>query len=286
MPLITAEQISTLAVELLARTLVLPQSVARVPRQDYSGSGGTVIVRVPQRRTALEQMSPGDPITPAGIDETPVQIVVRHLYDAAPVTDEDLTLAIISFGVQVLQPLVASVAEAAEDILGGAINGVAPSFGWTDLTDPAKTEADILLARQTLTENDVPLGGRFLAVAPDVASVLLSLDKFSKVNESGSPGALRDAILGRIFGLWAVETNALEAGTAVGYHRSAFVFASLAPATPAGAASSATSVAQGIALRAVRDFDVSHLTEIAAVSCFAGASLVDADRAVRIASES
>jgi hypothetical protein len=284
--ILDTEKISALAVELLARTLVLPATVSRVPGEDYRGTGGTTVVRVPQRRTALEQENPGDSITLTAIDEVPVTVDLKHLYDAARLSDEDLTLGIENFGRQVLQPMIAAVAEGGEDVLANVMDGVTPSFDFTDLTDPEATEGDVLLARETLTSADVPAGGRFLAVAPDVATTMLRLDKFSKVNESGSPSALRDATLGTIYGMTVVESSALEASSAVAYHRSGFAFATLAPSIPRGAGSAAVANAQGVALRVVYDYSIQILSDAIAVSTFGGAATVDTDRIVRIGSAS
>lgn len=64
MALLTSAPISALAVELLRRQLVLVATVAKIPGEEYSGpSGGTVTIRVPQPRTANEQVTPGDLIT-------------------------------------------------------------------------------------------------------------------------------------------------------------------------------------------------------------------------------
>jgi hypothetical protein len=278
------ERISSLAVELLARSLVLPATVSRVPGSDYRGTGGTITLRVPQRRTALQQVNPGDTITIGSIDETPVTFDLTHWYDAVRVSDEDLTLSIESFGQQVLRPMIAAIAEAGEDRLAAAMNAVAASltieFGATP--DPSADEDTILAMREELTSNDVPAGGRFLAVAPDIASRLLKIEKFSRADASGAPTALREATLGRLFGMTAVESNALDAGSALAYQRSGFAFATLAPALPQGAASASASIAQGIALRVVYDYAVTLLSDAVAVSTFGAGSLVDADRVVRV----
>jgi hypothetical protein len=278
------ERISSLAVELLARSIVLPGTVSRVPGTDYRGTGGTITLRVPQRRTALEQANPGDAITIGAIDETPVTFDLSHWYDAVRVSDEDLTLSIEDFGRQVLQPMIAAIAEAGEDRLAAAMNAASASatieFGLSP--DPSADENVILAMREELTANDVPAGGRFLAVAPDIASRLLKIEKFSRVDASGAPTALREATLGRLYGLTVVESNALDAGSALAYHRSGFAFATLAPALPQGAASASASIAQGIALRVVYDYSVSILSDAVAVSTFGAGSLVDADRVVRV----
>ena len=168
MSLLTSERISALAVALLARQLVLPATVLRVPGAEYAGpSGGTVTLRVPKPRTANTQATPGADITTSGIDESPVSVTVSHLYDAAIVTDEDLSLNLEDFGSQVLRPQTQAVAEAAENLLAAKMNGLTAdaSIEWAATADPAADKATVLAIREALTEAKVS-GERFVAVAP------------------------------------------------------------------------------------------------------------------------
>src|SRR5690349_12288066 len=123
MAFVTSEQVSSVAVELLARSLVLPMTTTRVPAGDFTGpAGGTAILRVPAQRTARVQATPGATITYDDIDETEVPVKMAHLYDATKVTDEDLTLAITDFAGQVTAPQVQAVARGAEDQIASVMN--------------------------------------------------------------------------------------------------------------------------------------------------------------------
>jgi hypothetical protein len=278
MSFLTAERISALVVELLARSIVLPGTVNRVPGTDYTGSGGSTKVRIPQPRSAREQLLPGDPITYAAIDELSIDVVLSHWYDAVLISDEALTLEIVEFGKQVLTPMISAVVEAGEDQLAGAMNALAADASFALAESEADTKDVLLAARETLTKNKNPAGGRFLAVSPEIATRLLSVPEFVKVDESGSVSALRDATIGRIYGMTVFESNALTAGTALSYHRMGFAFATLAPAIPRGAGFAAAEMKDGIAIRTVMDFDPGVLSDVLAISTFGGASLVDALR--------
>jgi hypothetical protein len=83
-----------------------------------------------------------------------------------------------------------------------------------------------------------------------------------------------------------VESNALADDSALAYHRSGFVFATLAPAVPLRAPHAAISIEKGIALGTIAAFNVTDLADAAAISTFAGASSIDeANRVVRIATD-
>lgn len=291
MALLEAQGIAGLASALLTRTLTLVQTVARIPGNDFSGpNGSTITLRVRQPVLAREQVTPGATITFDDMLETSVNVTLAHLYRATHVTDEDLSHTLEDFGAQVLQPLVAGVATGAEDELAQAMNGLTadPAIEFPLIPDPAADEAVILAARQQLSEADVPAGQRWMALSPDIATRLLTIDKFVRVDQSGSPSALRDAMLGQLYGFGFVESNALTAGTAVAYHQSGFVFGNRTPVPPSSV-DSATSTESGVGLRVIRAFDTSVLSEAVAVSTFAGAAAVSEDddgteivRAIRI----
>ena len=278
MSLLTSAPISALAVELLRRQLVLAGSVLRIPAGEYAGpSGGTVTISVPVPRAAREQSAPSSTITFDAVDEVSVNVSVAHLYNGALVSDEDLSLSLQNFGRQILLPAVAAVAQGAEDRLATAMNALVVDPSVTKFaTSPTAddTRAVVLAARERLTSNETPAGGRWLAVAPNIATRLLSVPDFVRVDESGAQSALRDAIIGRIFGLTVVESNAITAGSAIAYHQSAFALASLAPTAPGGGADSTTANEGGLAVRHVLAFDVTRLATASVVSTFIGAARV------------
>jgi hypothetical protein len=282
-----AGRLAGLTVELLRRQIVLPATVQRVAEADFRGTGGSVRLRVPQRRTAREQTTPGDQITTTAVAESAVTFQLRHIYDATTLTDETSTLEIRDFARQVLAPLSSSVAERAEEELAEAMNGLTadPDIRFPATPDIAADEGVVIAAREKLTTNLLPPGDRYLAVHPSIASRLLRSPRFTAVDASGSDSALRNGRLGRLFGLDIIETAALDPGTAVAYHASAFAFAFVSPADAPGAASAQAQV-DGVALRIVQDFDVSRLAEVVAVSTFCGASVVEASRAVRVTTAS
>lgn len=290
--MLTSKPISELAVELLHRSLVLVGTVARVPGEEYAGpSGGTVTIRVPQPRTAQEQVTPGQTITFNDIDEKPVDVTLRHFYDATRVTDEDLSLSLQNFGRQVLRPQVLAVAERAEDTLAAEMNGLDADseIEWPLDPEPVADEDVVLAVRERMGDNGVPAGDRYVAVSTDIARRLLAIDKFTRADARGSATALQKAILGELYGLTFVESAAIDKGSAVFYHASGFGFGNRPPVPPGGGADSTTAQEEGVSLRHILMFDPNRLSLASVVSVFAGASVVPEDgatisRALRIGS--
>lgn len=278
MAFVTSEQVSSVAVELLARSLVLPMTTLRVPASDFRGpSGGTAILRVPNPRTARVQATPGAAITYDDIEETEVPVTMAHLYDATKVTDEDMTLAITDFATQVTSPQVESVARAAEARIATVMNALPTEIQVTGVSD---VDDDILEARATLGEADVPMENRWLAVSPDFATLLLSQDNLTPFDAPLDSDAVARAVIGNYRGFRVVETPALTGTRAIAYHRSAFAFGTAAPAAPRGASDSSVATVGDVSMRHLFLFDPDTLSDRSVVSVFAGASLVDADRVV------
>lgn len=290
MSLLTSAPISALAVELLRRQLVLVNTVSRVPAGEYSGpSGGTVTLAVPTPRTAREQRTRGAQITYDPADETPVNITLRHFYDGALISDEQLSLDIRNFGRQVLAPQVESVARAAEDQLADAMNGLDPDpdILWSGRPDPTADRATVLAIRERLTVNGCPPGNRWVSCAPDITTRLLAVPGFTEADRRGSTNALEAAEVGQLYGLRFIESAALDEGSAVAYHQSGFGFGTAVPANPGGA-DSTTATEGGVSLRHILAFDPGHLSTASVVSVFVGAGVVPEDdrgtirRAVRV----
>lgn len=279
MALVTAKQVSEVAIPLLRRALVLPMTVARVAGTEFSGDNGdTVVVRVPQPGDARKQSTRGDDITFDDINETAVDLKVFHLYHAKLISDEERTLDIINFASQITAIQVAAVAEGAEDELAGEFDAVTADETGVDGDDAAVVKAAILEARQSLSDGNVPASDRYMAVGTSVASKILSIPDFVRVDSTGDDDALRNAVIGRLFGFTFVESNAIDTNSAVAYHRTGFVMANRAPLAPTGAADAATVSDSGLAMRQVFQYQPDKLSDASVLSTFAGAKLVDANR--------
>lgn len=276
MAVLTAQGIANVAVPLLTRNLVLARTVTMVPQSGFTGPNGeTITVRVRQPRSARTQSTPSATITYDDATEVGVDVTLAHKYDAHLLDDEEQTYDLENFASQITEPQVASVATAAEDVLATAMNGVpASSIEFAATATDADTRTQILAARELLTTNDVPAGDRFLAVSPTIATRILEVDEFTKVNEAGSSSALRDAIIGRLFGFTVVESNGLTTDTAVAYHRSGFVMANKKPIDPKGANSSAAVTMDGFSLRQIFQYVPDKLSDASVISTFIGASAV------------
>ena len=280
MAVLTAQGVSEVAIELLTRSLVLPNTVTRIPGGDFAGANGdTITVRVPQPGSARTQAVPGATITYDDVTEVAVDVTLSHLYNAKRITDEELSFSLEDFARQVTRVQVDAVATGAEDELADVMNALPADASFALAASDADTIAKLMAARQALGANNAPPGDRFLAVSADIAGRILTMDGMIRADASGSTSALREASIGRLFGFTVVESNALDAGTAIAYHRSGFAFANRTPLAPRGASESATATVGGVGLRHIFQYQPDILSDASVVSTFAGAAAVWEDGA-------
>lgn len=276
---LTAERIAAAALGLLQREILLPGLVTSVPQADFRGSkDDTITLRVPAVLTARDYTMRYDRTNPIVIDDltelaVPVQLT-SHPYSAVAITDEQLTLDIADFGLQVLQPQVRAVAEKLEDVIAAAMAAAdvpADSEIELDEADPVGTALD---ARKILNINNVPMAGRALVLGANMERVFLGAEGLIRVDASGSDSVLRDATIGRVAGFTVVTSNAIDPDVGYAFHQTAIAFANVAPVVPDGATMGQSQTYRGLAMRWLRDYDPTHLQDRSVVSAFTGASTV------------
>lgn len=289
----TPEVVSRLMIGALVQDLILPRMVTRSIEQDFTGGSGTVInVRTPPTvtgggaRTYTQTLrDAGTPIVLDRINEATVPVTIGPmLYKGAPITDEDFTFELTDFTRQVVEPLAQPVGIGAEAVLAAEIN----SFPAEATITPALTADDIhsavLEARLVLNKRYVPMQGRVLVVSPEVEMALLIDDanRLVRYQDSGSTEALRNATIGRLYGMDVVTSTELTENTFAIFTREAFAFVMAVPPVPAGCPFGAAVSYQGLGLRFIRDYDPAFMQDRAVVNVFAGAETLDAARAIRV----
>lgn len=280
MAVLTAKGIANVAIPLLSQALVLPRTFTMVPVSGFAPPNGeTVTVRVRAPRTAREQTTAGAAITYDDQNEIAVDVSLKHKYDAYHVTDEDQSLALEDFASQITEPQVKSVAEAAELTAYTEINGLAADASFALTASASDTKTQLQTARETLSNNKVPASDRWFAAAPNIITRLLNVDEFVRADAlgDGQSSALREGVVGRVYGFNVIEAPGLTDGTAVAYHRSGFVFATKKPEDPRGAKESFAISDQGINIRQIFHYDPDVLSDASVLSTFAGTSAVYED---------
>lgn len=253
--------------DVLRDRVLLPNFVTRDSEAEANlHIGKKVAMRRPRRRTALRRdVDSTAAITLRTSLEDEVSITLEHdIYDARPITDAELTLDIDNFGIQVMNPMVDGLVDDIEGrmatLISGATYPAGNLVGYTRANNldfsanRAAFTSAVIRARRILNDNEVPQGDRFLVLGSDVESDYIGgLTNIAVSTENTS--ALRDASLPNLFGFQVFHSQAIPAGQAYAFHRSAYMAVMRAPVVPAGAVNGSSMLVEGIPLTVFRDYD-------------------------------
>jgi hypothetical protein len=229
---LTCDEIAREALARLNNNLVMANLVNKNYSNEFSSKGDTVQIKKPATFTATEFSST---VTPETIVETKVDVKLDKIADVTvEVTSKEMTLNIADFGSQVIEGAVQALAQKIdEDLLKLYID--IPYF--TGLySDTPDSLTDIAACLKALNTNKAPLAPRSLVINPAAQASLIVLDGIVQVDASGSSDALRNASMGRIFGM-----DSFMDQNVVSHQRGTFVEVSGNLVTTASAA--ATSIA-------------------------------------------
>lgn len=278
----TPEQIARVGISLVRGDLALSRTVNRDFEAEFTGGVGfSVNVRKPITLTARSQslrgknVSRGSAITADRFDETVVPVQLdKMIYSAVDVTDEELSLLLEDFSRQVLAPQVTAVAEACENEVVALMQSVTEDADLSAGYDPSNPTATFVAARKALRDLYVPASGLYAAVGTGVYADLLNAEAIRDQSQSGSNDALLDATVGRLSGFTIIECNRLEENEAVFYHRDAFTLAIRAPRVPEGVSFGSSVAGDGFAMRYIRDYDSTLLSDRSIVSTIIGTQVM------------
>ena len=277
----------------MANTILTPEIIARealmvlrnnavmanLVHRDYSnefvgGVGDTITIRKPATFVANEY---NGSIEVQDAQETSVAVKMdKHLDVSFAVSAKELTLDIADFSKQFLVPAMQAFADKVDKYLI-ALEKEATSR--VPHADGAIAPADMIAARKFLTENAAPMADRRFVVGATAEADLLSNELFVSAEKVGDTAALKEASLGRKFGMDIyVDQNIAKDGNytpSIAFHKNAMALVTRPLALPQGAAKSAIMNYDGFALRVVYGYDMNTKTDTISIDMLCGVELLD-----------
>ena len=259
MAFLTAGRIVNATLGLLVRETTLPRTIWRDPVGDFAGAlNDTISVRLPAYAPARTRvLRSGTSRTKDTLSERKIDLTLgTDVYKDVGITDEQMGLDIVDFGVQVLNPIAQGIVLELQSQLATEMSGAtyAHTIAYTYSSGNAWTDI-LLAAREYLNKAHVPMADRYLAVGSGIETEMLSTDLFVKANESGGTSALEDAVIGRKAGFTIVSAPELAPNEAYAYHKSAYAMSMKTPPLPVGVWGDIIS-RDGFSMRVVRGFDL------------------------------
>jgi len=260
----------------LARDLTLPNLVWQNAAGDFAGAlNDTISIRVPAYASAhTRALRSGAARTRDYVVERKVDVTLTtDVYKDVEITDEQLTLDIVDFTNQVLNPILQGIGIKLEDQLVAEMTGATYHTDLTpDGTDPYGTAVDL---RTALNDARVPFAGRSLVVGSAWEAKMLKDPNFVRASYRGDNGAtLRTANIGAIAGFEVFTCPAITPKEMYAFHKSAYVLSSRAPIVPAGAPYGASVASDGFAMRLVRVLDPTAIVDVLATDSWVGTNIV------------
>lgn len=138
--------------------------------------------------------------------------------------------------------------------------------------DEADLRSGLIRARSVMNRLLVQ-GARTILIGTDVEAALLSDDKLNlavNVGDAQAVSALTEATIGRRYGFQFVVAPELPPTQAVAMVDSAFVFATGAPSVPQSVGFGATASSNGVAVRWMRDYEMTRTRDRSLVNTYQG----------------
>jgi hypothetical protein len=204
MAFLTPTAVAKISIATLLNNLCMAGLVYKDYSKEFAKVGSSIKVRKPSTFSAVE--FDGDL---AGEWQTAAETYVTVSMDTLlvvpiEVTSQQMTLDVVDFNTQVIEPAMQELAQHIDLKLCQLYKDIPYFF---DSTTPVI--ADVLGARRIQNDLKVPFAGkRYGVLSPMTTAALLGLDAFRDLDKTGDTKPLRDASLGHIFGYdWYENQN-------------------------------------------------------------------------------
>jgi len=163
--------------------------------KEYQSVGATVIIRKP---TTFSSTAVSDTINLGTAVESSVAVVLdKHLDVTWEVSTQELSLDVVNFSEQFIQPAMRAHAQTIDAYCANLISDIAAHKA----VSATPVVGDITGLRAVMNVKKAPLRDRRLVLHPDTEASYLGLDAFLHADKKGDGGrAVREAELGRVLG--------------------------------------------------------------------------------------
>ena len=213
---VTAKLIAERALpHLIERIKMLPLVTTGIYDGTFRKAGDIIQVRKPLRGNTTDgSVDISGSLADVKDESVQIQLDNQRTY-AVNLTSKEMTLNIDDFDRQVVEPAVTKIAEDINNSLLGLYVDI-PYFSGVSGTTPS-TLASIADGRKILQDNLAPMNDRAYVMDSAAEAKYLALDSFVEVDKSGTNAALREAMLGRVYGLILASDSMIEPHTAGAY---------------------------------------------------------------------
>ncbi|MFF7588623.1 hypothetical protein ACFZCK_14165 [Kitasatospora purpeofusca] len=202
-----------------------------------------------------------------------------NLYTTVALPDDFATMDLQSKAEQVIAPQIRAIAEAWENYVAAKMKASftpVGASGVTTITAADDFEAGkgirnlITRLRKQFNDENVSANGRYLVVGSEVERLLLNDPHLTKMDESGTTTALREAVIGKLYSFTIISSNSVGENDVFAFVSSALQLVSMAPVSPQGASFASSLSANGVSLRYIQDYDIETTTDRSLINTYIG----------------
>ena len=285
---LTPDIIARQAYANLYENAVMAQLVHRDYAADFNGKqGDTITIRKPATFTAGEY-DRATGINVQNATESGIAVNLDTLLDVSfAVTAEQLTLDLVDFNTQLLEPATQAILQGIDNkilTLRDDVDNVIGAVAGEEWNTPYA----LIGAKRELDGFSVPPTERSVVAGVTTSAEWLKSSLLHQADRSGSTTGLRDAEIGRVFGFDTYTSQNIVSASienSVAFHKSAFALVVRTLATPQGASNTATFSGNGFGIRVVQDYDINLKQDVVSLDVLIGVKTLDKNRAVVITND-
>ena len=202
---ITPTVVAKEAILALENNMVFGGLIHRAYSNEFKKVGDTVIIRKPWDFATVHDFAGTPTVAPETIVETSVPVILNKLNDITfPITSKELSLDVKSFSEQCIAPAMRKHAQEIDYVIANLMVDVAAHYP----VHATPAVADIAGIRTQLNLNKVPSANRSVVLHPQTEQPYIVLDAFLHAEKRGDTRALKEASMGRVFGMdWYMDQN-------------------------------------------------------------------------------
>jgi hypothetical protein len=185
--------------------------------------GNTVHIIGAVTPTIVDYKDEGRVITAEALADTNLDLLINNEKAfAVKVDDIDVVQAASNFDAWVSAAGRALAEDAESAVIAELVDNGTEISGAAAPTTGAAARKEVLKLRTAMSTAKVPANGRYLAVSPAYAELLL--EGLSDVAAAGSDAELRNGVIGRLAGFTVVESPLMTGTGAIAYHEAMVAF--------------------------------------------------------------
>lgn len=208
---LTPSVIANEALAILRNQLVMGELFHSDYSSEFVKVGDTITIRKPAELVANEFSGS---ISTQDLTESGVPVALDKFKDVSvAITSKQATLELKEFSKQVIEPAMVALAQKIDEDLANWAIGNASSVISASSASPTSL-ADIANLGKSLDKAKAPMAERHLVMSPDHKYRYALTDILSKVNHAGSNETLREALLGKVYGMVSYMDQNMPTSTA------------------------------------------------------------------------